>query len=140
MEPGIRTTRPRRTGAALGAIAVATALTGTLAGAPAQAQTLTPSRTSVHTDDTTPAAGVPFHLFGAVWSQGERVPATVRVKVFRDGAWRQLPGAVHETNRNDRYRLHVVLQMTGARTLKVVGDPRDPGIATSTTTLTVTVH
>ena len=134
-------TSRRRTAAvsSLGALATVAALAPAFP-ASAQATDLTPSRISVHTDDTTPAAGVPFHLYGAVWSQGVRVPATVRVKTFRDGAWRQLPGAVQETNRNNRYRLHVTLQMKGERLLRVVGDPRDPDIATARTTITVTVH
>ncbi len=136
METRIRT---RRTAGALVALAAAAGL-AVPAGAQAAAPTLTPSRTTVHTDDTTPAAGVRFHLFGAVWSQGERVPATVRVKTFRQGHWQQLPGAVQQTNRNNRYRLHIALQMTGERMLKVIGDPRDPDIATSRTTITVTVH
>lgn len=132
-------TNTRRTGVALVALAAASAL-AVPAGAQAAAPTLTPSRTTVHTDDSTPAAGVRFHLFGAVWSQGERVPATVRVKTFRNGQWHLLPGAVQQTNRNDRYRLHIALQMTGERMLKVVGDPRDPQIASSSSTITVTVH
>jgi len=111
-----------------------------LAPAQAQAPTLLPSRISVHTTDTTPASGEQFVLSGAVWSQHLRVPATVRVKAFRNGSWHQLPGAVHETNRDNRYHLRITLQMPGERQLKVVGDPRDPTIATAVTVFSVTVH
>ncbi len=132
-------THTRRTGVALVALAAAATL-AVPAGANAAAPTLSPSRTTAHADDTMPAAGARFHLSGAVWSQGERVPATVRVKTLRNGRWHLLPGAVQQTNRNDRYRLRIALQMTGERMLRVVGDPRDPEIASSSRTITLTVH
>ncbi|MFC4783397.1 hypothetical protein ACT8ZV_02915 [Nocardioides sp. MAHUQ-72] len=127
----------RRSTALVGAIASATTFA---AVAPAAATDLAPSRVTVHATDYTPASGQTFRLYGAVWSGGIRVPATVRVKTFRDGHWVQLQGAVMETNRDNRYNLRIILQMKGERLLRVVGDPRDPDIATSSTTITVTVH
>lgn len=125
----------------------ATAVVGTIAAAasvvamsPAQSATLVPSRVTVTATDSTPASGQTFQLFGAVFSQGARVPATIRVKTFRNGQWVQLRGAVMETNRFDRYRIRVVLQMKGERLLRVVADPKPADILNSRKTITVTVH
>ena len=52
----------------------------------------------------------------------------------------QLPGAVMQTNRDNRYNLGIRLQMKGERLLRVIGDPVDPDISTARTTITVTVH
>ena len=130
-------TTARRVTALVGSIAAAATMTAT---APAGAVTLAPSRITVHATDTTPASGQLFRLQGGVWSSGERVPAIVRVKTFRHGAWVQLPGAVVKTNRDDRYNLGVRLQMKGQRLLRVIGDPIDPDISTARRTITVTVH
>ena len=91
----------RRTTAVLGAIAAA-ALVAALPAA--QADTVVPSHVTATATDPTPAAGQAFRVFGGVWSAGERVPATVRV-MLRDGVWKQIPGAVMQTNRDDRYRI-----------------------------------
>lgn len=125
----------------------ATALVATMAAgislagvAPAQSETLVPSRVTVTSTDYTPASGETFRLYGAVRSDGGRVPATIRVKTFRDGKWVQLSGAVVNTNRYDRYRIRVVLQMKGERLLRVIGNPDDDSIATVRKTITVDVH
>jgi len=47
---------------------------------------------------------------------------------------------VHETNRHDRYRLRLTLQMPGERQLKVVGDPQAPRIANASSIVTGQVH
>ena len=107
---------------------------------PAQSETLVPSRVTVTSTDYTPASGETFRLYGAVRSEGERVPATIRVKTYRNGEWVRLPGAVMHTNSYDRYRIRIVLQMKGERLLRVIGDPDDAGIATARKTITVTVH
>ena len=130
-------TTARRAAALIGTIAAATTMTAT---APAGAATLTATRITVHATDTTPASGQLFRLQGAVWSGDETVPATVRVKTFRNGAWVQLPGAVMKTNRDNRYNLGIRLQMKGQRLLRVIGDPVDPDISTARQTITVTVH
>lgn len=126
----------RRATAVVGAIA-ATALVALPA---AGADTVLPSRVTATATDPTPAAGQAFRVFGAVWSAGERVPATVRVKMLRDGVWVQIPGAVVQTNSTDRYRVRLVLQKKGERQLRVVGDPTADGIATARRLVTVTVH
>ncbi len=130
-------TTARRLTALVGTFAAAATMTAT---APAGAATLAPSRITVHATDTTPASGQLFRLKGAVWSSGETVPAIVRVKTFRNGAWVQLPGAVMKTNRDNRYNLGIRLQMKGQRLLRVIGDPVDPGISIARKTITVTVH
>jgi hypothetical protein len=68
------------------------------------------------------------------------LPATIRVKTFRDDHWVQLKGAVMDTNRDNQYRIRIILKMEGERMLRVVGDPQDPGIATARRTITVTVQ
>lgn len=127
----------RRTAAVIGTVAALTSLT---ALSPAQSATLVPSHVTVHTTDATPAAGQTFRLYGAVWSEGERVAATIRVKTFRDGKWVQLKGAVMDTNRDNRYRIRVILQLKGKQQLRVVGHPTDEDIATSHADIAVTVH
>lgn len=127
----------RRATALIGAVAATASL---VAVSPAQSATLTTSRVTVQSTDYTPASGETFRLYGAVWSDGARVPATIRVKTYRHGEWVQLPGAVMETNRYDRYRIRVVLRMRGERLLRVIGDPDNPAIATARKTITVTVH
>ena len=130
-------TNARRATAMVGTIAAAATLVAT---SPAQSATLASSRVTAQSTDYTPASGQTFSLYGAVWSAGHRVPATIRVKTFRNGTWVQLAGAVMQTNRFDRYRIRVILQMKGQRQLRVVGDPRPAGIRTSHKDLTVTVH
>lgn len=127
----------RRVTALIGAIAATATMAAT---APAGAATLAPSRITVHATDTTPASGQPFRLQGAVFSSDESVPATVRVKTFRNGAWVQLQGAVMKTNSDNRYNLGIRLQMKGERLLRVIGDPVDPDISIARKTITVTVH
>jgi hypothetical protein len=134
-------TTARRVTALVGTLAATATMTATTTVlSPAGAAALAPSRITVHATDTTPASGQTFRLQGAVWSAGERVPATVRVKTFRNGEWVQLKGAVMKTNRDDRYNLGIRLQMKGERLLRVVGDPTDPAISTARRTITVTVH
>lgn len=130
-----RTTRHAT--ALIGAAAAATTLA---LAPPAQATTLTPSHVTVASTDYTPASGQTFRLSGAVWSHSHRVPATIRVKTFRHGHWVQLGGAVMDTNRDNRYNVRVILQMKGERQLRVVGDPKPAGVATSSKTITVNVH
>jgi hypothetical protein len=121
-------------------VATVAAATSVVAMSPAQSEPLAPSRVTVRATDYTPASGQTFRLFGAVKSEGERVPATIRVKTFRNGEWVKLPGAVMHTNRDDRYRIRIVLQMKGERLLRVVGNPDGDDIATARKTITVTVH
>lgn len=128
----------RRAAALVGSVAVAASV-GAVAPA-AQSDELVPSQVTVRTTDDTPASGQTFRLFGAVRSGGERVPATIRVKTFRNGEWVRLHGAVMQTNRFDRYRIRIVLQMKGERLLRVVGDPTTDGIASSHQDITVDVH
>jgi hypothetical protein len=130
-------TTARRTTAVVGTIVAATAL---VAAPPAQSATLARSRVTVSASDSTPASGQTFRLSGAVWSNGSKVPATIRVKTLRNGQWVQLPGAVMQTNRSNQYRIRIVLQKKGKRQLRVVGDPKPARIATSRKTITVTVH
>ena len=111
-----------------------------MAFAPATADTPAPSHVTVHTTDTTPASGQTFRLYGAVFSEGNRVPAVVRVKTYRNGEWVMLTGAVMHTNRDNAYNLRIILQMKGERHLRVIGNPDDPGIRTARHTITVVVH
>jgi hypothetical protein len=127
----------RRTVATVGALAAAVTL---VAATPAQSATLTPSKVSVSTTDSTPASGQTFRLYGAVRSEGHKVAATMLVQTYRNGHWVQLPGAVMQTNRDDTYRIRVVLQMKGKRQLRVVADPTPAGISNARTTISVTVH
>ena len=106
---------------------------------PAQTATLAPSTVTAYSDNYTPDSGETFHVYGAVWSQGDRVPATVSVKTFRDGKWVPLSGATMHTNSNDQYKMRIILQMKGKRLLRVVGDPDSSSIKTSTRTISVTV-
>ena len=133
----MNTTFARRAAAVVGTLAAATSL---VAVAPAQSMTLTPSRVTATATDTTPASGQTFRIHGAVWSEGEKVPAIIHVKTFRDGHWIQLSGATMRTNRDDLYNIRVILQMKGERQLRVVGDPLPAHIATSHHDLTVVVH
>lgn len=123
--------------AVIGTIAATTTLVGT---APAPAMTLAPSHVTATPTTTTPASGETFRLQGAVWPEGDRVPATIRVRTWRDGQWVQLHGATMHTNMANRYTIRVQLQMRGQRQLRVIGDPDDAGIRTARTTVTVTVH
>ena len=127
----------RRGVAVVGTVAAATTL---VAMAPAQSATMTPSTVTVRSTDYTPAAGQTFRLFGAVWSKGEKVPATIRVKTLFKGEWVQLKGAVMSTNRDNTYRMRIILRLKGQQQLRVVGDPKTAGIATSRKTIMVTVH
>jgi hypothetical protein len=127
----------RRAVATVGAIAAAATL---VAAAPAQSATPTSSRVSVSTTDATPASGQTFRLYGAVQSEGHKVPATIHVLTYRNGHWVQLPGAIMQTNRDNTYRIRVILQMKGKRQLRVVADPRPSGIRNAQTTISVTVH
>ena len=127
----------RATTALIGAVAAASTL---VTAGPAQSVELKPSHVTVTATDYTPASGQTFRLYGAVWSQGERVPATIRVKTFRDGEWVQLDGAVMKTNRDNKYSIRIILQMKGERLLRVIGNPTDDDIKTARKTITVTVH
>lgn len=127
----------QRATAVIGTIAAATSL---VAISPAQAATLAPSRVTVRSTDYTPASGETFRLYGAVWSEGVKVPATIRVKTFRDDHWVQLKGAVMDTNRDNQYRIRIILKMKGERQLRVIGDPADPDIRTARKTISVTVQ
>lgn len=129
--------RARTATAVIGTLAATTAL---LAAAPTQAATLTASQVTAAPSTTTPASGETFHVRGAVWSEGVRVPAVVRIGTWRDGHWVPLSGAVVHTNRNGRYDMRVILQMKGLRQLRVVGDPDSPDVDTAVTTFTVTVR
>ena len=131
-------THARLATAVIGTLAATTALVGaapTQAVAPPVAShvTATPST-------TTPASGQTFHVSGAVWSQGARVPATIHIGTWHNGRWVPLNGAVMHTNRSDQYTMRVILQTKGLRQLRVVGDPDSSAIATATTTFEVTVH
>lgn len=127
----------RRTAAVVGTVAALTSLT---ALSPAQSVTLAPSHVTVHTTDATPASGQTFRLYGAVFSGGERVAATVRVKTFHDGKRVPLKGAVMTTNRDNRYRIRIILHKKGKQQLRVVGHPKDAGIAKSHADIMETVH
>lgn len=127
----------RRTTAIAGTMVAATTLVSL---APAQAATLTPSQVTVQSTDYTPAAGQTFRLYGAVWSKGIRVPATIRVKTFNHGQWVMLRGAVMHTTLDNRYRIRIILRLKGPQMLRVIGDPDTTSIATARKTITVTVH
>lgn len=127
----------RRAVATAATLAVAATL---VAAAPAQSTTTTPSKVSVSTTDSTPASSQTFRLSGAVRSEGVKVPATIRVKTYSNGHWVQLKGAVMQTNRDNTYRMRIILQMKGERLLRVVADPTPAGISNARTTIHVTVH
>ncbi len=114
--------------------------TAGLMALPANATTLAPSRITAHPSDTTPAAGETFRVRGAVWSEGVRVPATIRMKDWENGQWVQLKGAVMHTNRDNRYVMRVILHLKGERQLRAVGVPDSATISTARTTFSVTVH
>ena len=121
----------------VGTIAAATTL---MAVGPAQSATLTPSRVTVQSTDSTPATGQTFRVYGAVWSEGQRVPTTIRVKTFRNGEWVQLRGAVMQTNRFNRYTMRIILHLEGKQLLRVVGAPGPAGISTARKTIAGMVH
>lgn len=128
----------RRVTAVVGSLATAAGLV--VLAPPVQSEEPAPSHVTVNTSDSTPASGETFRLYGALWSGGERQAATIRVKTYRDGAWVRLPGAVIDTNSENRYRMRIVLQMKGERRLRVVAAPEDDSVATSRKTIDVTVH
>ena len=123
--------------ATVGAVAATATL---VVETPALSTTLTPSKVSVSTTDSTPASGQTFRLSGAVSSEGHQVPATIHVMTYRNGHWVQVSGATMQTNRDNAYRIRIVLQMKGKRQLRVVADPAAAGISNSHATITVTVH
>lgn len=125
--------------AVLGTLLAASSLVAPATAAPATT-VLAPSHVTVTSTDYTPSSGETFHLYGAIWSQGDRVPATISVKTFRDGEWVQLKGAVMHTNRYDKYNLRIILQQKGERQLRVIGDPDSDTIKIATRTITVTVQ
>lgn len=127
----------RRAAAMIGVMAVATSVASL---SPAYSATQAPSRVTVTATDYTPASGQTFRLYGAAWSEGVRVPARIHVKTFRNGEWVQLPGAVMTTNRFNKYRIRIILQMKGERQLRVVANPTGDDIRTSHKTITVRVH
>ena len=127
----------RRAVATVGALAATATL---VAATPAQSATLTPSKVSVSTTDSTPAVGQTFRLYGAVSSKGHKVPATIRVLTYGNGHWTQLSGATMKTNRDNTYRIRIVLQLKGKRQLRVVADPTPAGISNAHTTITVSLH
>jgi hypothetical protein len=126
----------RHAAAVLGTLAAATTM---IAVAPAQAADLAPSHVTVRTTDETPASGQTFRLKGAAWSEGERVPAAIRVQAWRNGEWVQLHGARMHTNNDDLYNMRIILQTKGERTLRVVANPDADDIKLARTTITVTV-
>ncbi|WP_395696298.1 hypothetical protein [Nocardioides sp.] len=125
---------------------LATAVIGTLAATalvaapPAPAATLATSHVTATPSTTSPASSATFHVRGAVWSEGVRVPATIHIGTWRHGQWVPLTGAVMHTNRSDQYDLRVILQTKGLRQLRVTGDPDSAAIANARTTFTVTVR
>ena len=127
----------RHAAAVLGTLAAATTM---MAVAPAQAVDLAPSHVNVRTTDDTPQSGETFRLKGAAFSEGVKVPATIRVQAWRNGEWVQLDGARMHTNTDDNYNMRVILQTKGERTLRVVANPDGDDIKTARQAITVTVH
>lgn len=125
---------------AIALLGTAVAATPLVALSPAQSLNLTPSSVTVAASDSTPGSGETFRLHGAVWSAGERVPAMIRVKTYRNGEWVNVKGAVMATNNDDRYTIRIVLKMKGERQLRVIGNPVEDGISTARKTITVTVN
>ncbi|HEX6247258.1 MAG TPA: hypothetical protein VFZ64_05255 [Nocardioidaceae bacterium] len=128
----------RRVTAVIGSLATAASLI--VLSPPAQSEELAPSHVTVRSTDYTPASGQTFRLYGALWSGGERQAARIRVKTYRNGEWVRLPGAVMDTNRENRYRIRIILQMKGERLLRVIARPKDDSIAVARKTIEVTVH
>lgn len=128
----------RRVTAVIGSLATAASLM--MMAPPAQTEELAASHVVSRSTDYTPASGQTFRLYGALWSGGERQAATIRVKTYRGGEWVQLRGAVVDTNRYNRYRIRIILQMKGERLLRVVAKPKDDSIATARKIVEVTVH
>jgi hypothetical protein len=126
---------------AVAVIGTFAAATSVVALAPAQAaDDLAPSTVKVRTTDDTPASGETFRLKGAAWSEGERVPAAIRVQAWRNGEWVQLHGARMHTNSDDLYNMRIILQQKGERTLRVVANPDGDDIKAARQEITVTVH
>jgi hypothetical protein len=109
--------------------AASVALSAAVVAAPsldAAAATRPRSHITVHPSDTRVASGEEFVLRGRLTTrQGEPIEnGRVRVAArYPDGDWDNLSGAVVSTNSEGRYRVRVVLTMTGNRDLRVVGNP-----------------
>jgi hypothetical protein len=130
----------KATRGAIAVIGTIAATTAPLAVSSAQSAALAPSHVTVRATDVTPDSGQTFRLYGAVWSEGETVPATIRVKTYRDGEWVRLRGAVMDTDSADQYRIRIVLQMKGERMLRVVAHPADDDISVARHDVTVVVQ
>jgi hypothetical protein len=126
---------------------LATALIGTFAAAgatlaaspAARASTPMASHVTAKASDNMPASGQTFRVSGSVQSSGRGVPATIRVKTRRGGAWIQLTGASMHTDSTGHYTIRVVLDTKGKRQLRVVADPDAQAVGTSRKTFSVSV-
>lgn len=127
--------------ACVGALVVAAPLA--LAGTANAAIDARATRMTAHSSDDTPLSGQQFVLRGRMTSvNGPVSGATVRVQSLRNGAhpkrdtaWEAVPGAVVTTNDMGQYRVRMVLNRTGERDLRVIGNPagtrlRNGGAAT----------
>lgn len=107
----------------------------------AAAATRPRSHITVHPSDTTVASGEEFVLRGRLTRHGEPIEdGRVRVAArYPDGDWDNLSGAVVSTNSEGRYRVRVILSMTGNRDLRVVGNPPGDRVRSSRAYTTVRV-
>jgi hypothetical protein len=117
------------------ALAATTALAGVgVTALASDAHAATGSRVTVSASDTSVRSGEQLVLSGRLSHQG-----VVRVAARSGTGWTPLTGAVVHTRRDGTYAVRVVLGRTGARELRVLGDPDARGVANSTARVTIRV-
>lgn len=99
------------------------------------------SHITVHPSDTKVSSGEQFILRGRLTRHGEPIDnGRVRVAArYPDGDWDDLAGAVVTTDSEGKYRVRVILSMTGNRDLRVVGNPPGDRVRSSRAYTTVRV-
>lgn len=121
------TASPRRTAAALVAVAALTTVPSTTLASSAQAAPA-PPRVTVSASDTDVRPGEQLVLTGRLTRAGKALQGDVQVWSRTGGGWYELSGAEVHTTATGFYRVRVVLSSTGDRELKVVADPDRAGL------------
>lgn len=123
------------------AVLAATAVMGTQA-ALATAADAAPARAAitVAASDASVHPGEQVVLSGRMTRGGRAVGGVVQVLAQHGDAWVALRGARVGTHDDGTYRVRVVLSATGARQLRVVGDPAVVGLRNGIATTTIAVR
>lgn len=121
------TPSPRRTAAALLAVACLATVPSTTLASSAQAAPAQP-RVTVTASDTDVRSGEQLVLTGRLTRGGAALQGDVQVWSRTSGGWYELRGAEVHTTATGSYRVRVVLSSTGNRELRVVADPDRAGL------------